>query len=135
MNKYQRIEKIARRITAGDIDTKLFWAKSKQTAKNIIYRNVQTLIKGIFRDDDWRYVNRVFDRLRRLGLQVVVTVKNGGYFEDRRTHKTAGKKYDFTLSYVNIQGKTFKFDGQLICSFCGSVNDPTQAYDISLIIY
>ena len=80
-----RIDRIARRIVAGDIDTKLFWAKSKQTAKNIIYRNIGSYIKGVFRDDNWRYVNRVWDKLKELGLEVEVEVKNGGYFNDRRS--------------------------------------------------
>lgn len=131
----KQILKIAKSLIANDLDNKLLWAKSKQTAKNIIYRNIENLTKGIFRDQNWSNVRRIWKRLEQLGLDVNVEVKNGGYFNDRMTKEIAGKKYYFDFEYNNIEGKLFRFQGELICSFCGTVEDPMSAYDISFIIY
>ena len=126
---------LANSLVAKQLDNKLYNAKSKQTAKNIIYRNIENLTKGIFRDQNWSNVRRIWNRLEQLGLEVNVEVKNGGYFNDRMTKEVSGKKYYFDFEYVNIEGKNFRFQGELICSFCGTVEDPMSAYDISFIIY
>lgn len=127
-----KILRIARELV---LDEKLKKLKSKQSAKNYIYDYVQDYIKGIFRDEDWKGVKRVFDRINNLGVQLDWWVQNGGYFKDRDTGEIKGKKYKFKISYINLQQKEVEFKGQLICSFCGTVQDPMSAYDISLIIY
>lgn len=127
--------KITKSLIAKQLDNKLYNTKNKQTAKNIIYRNIENLTKGIFRDQNWSNVRRIWDRLKQLGLDVNVEVKNGGYFNDRYTGQIAGKKYYFDFEFSNIEGKLFRFEGELICSFCGTVEDPMSAYDISFIIY
>ena len=131
----KQLLRIAKLLTAKQLDDKLYKAKSKQTAKNIIYRNIENLTKGIFRDQNWSNVRKIWERLEYLGLDVNVQVKNGGYFNDRMTGEIAGKKYNFDFEYNNIEGKLFRFEGELICSFCGTVEDPMGAYDISFIIY
>lgn len=130
----ERLLRIAKNI-GTNLDNKLFNSKSKQRAKNIIYDNISDLTKGIFRDQNWSNVRKVWQRLQRLGLYVNVEVRNGGYFRDRMTGEISGKRYNFDFEYQNVDGKTFKFEGELICSFCGTVEDPMSAYDISFIIY
>lgn len=133
-NLSERLLRIAKNI-GTNLDIKLFNSKSKQRAKNIIYDNISDLTKGIFRDQNWSNVRKVWERLQRLGLYVNVEVRNGGYFRDRMTGEISGKRYNFDFEYQNVDGKAFKFEGELICSFCGTVEEPMSAYDISFIIY
>ena len=134
-NIQKKIIKIAKRIISSQVDQKLFNKKTKQNAKNYIYKQVQLLTRGFFRDEDWSNVRKVWEKIESLGVDLDVEVKNGGYFNDRTTGKIAGKTYHFNIHFQNIQGKQFDLPGELICSFCGTVDDPMSVYDMAFIIY
>lgn len=125
----------AKRLLADyEIDQKLFWAKSKTTARNILHRYIDPMIRGIWKDNYWKGPNNVFKKLRELGVDLDVTVKDGGYYQ-RDNGNPGGKVYNLDIEYKNIEGKVFKMSGTLTCAFCGTVDDPMSAYDMVFQIY
>ena len=98
--------------------------KSKSATKNAIYKIVTPLTKGIFNDDDWRNVSRIWKNLEANGVSVCITdAKYDGGFPP------TSKRWHFT---AEVNG--FTFTGTLVACFCGSVQDPTDRYDICFII-
>lgn len=106
-------------------DQKLFNLKSKSAIKNYIYKVTEPLTKGIFRDENWSNVMRVFNAINDLGVDFDWWVENGGYSVDG-----SRKEYMFRITLVNTQQKKFEIDGCLTCAFCGTVDDPKNAYDM-----
>jgi hypothetical protein len=98
--------------------------KSKTATKNAIYRIVTPLTKGIFKDDDWRNVSRIWKTLEDNGVSISINdAKYDGCFPP------TSKRWHFT---AEVNG--FTFTGNLIACFCGIVQDPTNRYDICFVI-
>lgn len=101
--------------------------KSKTATRNAIYRFIHPLTTGIFRDEDWRFVNRIWKALDAEGVAINhVEAKYDGHQSDGLP---TTKRWNFT-----IQVNGFVFQGTLVACFCGTVQDPTGAYDICFII-
>lgn len=128
---YKQLIKLANRIKIDDI---LYNISSKQSAKNYIRKYVEPLTKGIFRDDDWSNVHKVFDKMRELGLDVEVDVIDGGYHENEYGN-IVSKEYQWKTEFENKDGKIFKLSGSLTCGFCGSSEKPYDEYDMVFQIY
>lgn len=101
--------------------------KSKSATKNAIYRVIHPLTTGVFRDQDWRYVSRIWKTLDAEG--VVTNITEAKYDGHDKDGIPTTKRWNFEL-----QVNGFKFQGTLVACFCGSVQDPTAAYDICFII-
>ena len=125
--------KLAKQLLAEQdymLDKKLSTMKSIQGIKNYIRNYVDDLVRGHFKDDDWRNVRNVFDKIKTLGVHVVYGATNGGYSVDGMS-----KTYDFEIDFINAYNKEIKINGQLTCCFCGSVEDPKSVYDMIFQIF
>lgn len=103
-------------------------SKRKWIAK--MYAAAEPLIKGIKRDRNWENVYQLFDTIKAAVPEVQFTVgaKDGGY----GTNRDGGKFKTYTIEGTTPEG--FTINGSLVCSFCGTVEDPMSAYDMSLIL-
>ena len=105
--------------------------KSKQAVKNRIYTEVNPIIRGIFRNElYWKPIKDMTKHLQDLGCTVDLRPSNehgcsGGY------HYT--NKYKEYLIDVNVNDITLS--GTLTACFCGSVQAPTEDYDLSLVLW
>ena len=125
--------KLAKNLIAFDqieLNEKLFKLKSKQGIKNYIHDYVYDITKGHFRDEDWSNVKKVFDRIKQLGVNLNWYVQNGGYSLDGMS-----KTYKFDIDFINKDNKEIKLNGQLVCCFCGPVQDPKSVYDMVFQIF
>ena len=105
--------------------------KSKQSARNYIYRLVGDLTKGFFRDNSWENVHAIWNKLNQNGIQS--NIMSADYFNDERG-QSMGKTWKFKIPFVNNRGNNDVLLGTLNAHFCGSVQDPSERYDISFII-
>ena len=105
--------------------------KSKQSARNLIYRIVGDMTKGFFSDEDWSHVNAIWKKLDE--YQIENNLVGTEYFKDDKGD-LAGKIYKFEVPFTNNRGKQDILYGTLTASFCGTVLDPTSVYDITFII-
>jgi exonuclease III len=125
--------KLAKDLIANneyELNVKLSTMKSKQGVKNYIRNYVDNVTKGKFRDEDWSNVKKVFDKIKELGVNLNWYVENGGYSLDGMS-----KTYKFDIDFENVYNQEIKLSGQLICCFCGIVEDPKSAYDMIFQIF
>jgi exonuclease III len=125
--------KLAKDLIANneyELNVKLSTMKSKQGVKNYIRNYVDNVTKGKFRDEDWSNVKKVFDKIKELGVNLNWYVENGGYSLDGMS-----KTYKFDIDFENVYNQEIKLSGQLICCFCGTVEDPKSAYDMIFQIF
>ena len=105
--------------------------KSKQSARNFIYRIIGDLTKGFFRDEDWSNVNAIWKRLDEYNIEN--NLVGTEYFKDERG-ELAGKMFKFEVPFINNKGREDVLHGTLTAHFSGTVQDPTSVYDISFVI-
>ena len=93
---------------------------TKQNLIKKMYRLSERLTSGFHRDYGWEDLNAVFDNLRDNGFDVQIT----------------------STQYDGMRSKTYFFEvlehkirGHIICAFCGTVENPMERYDMSMILY
>jgi len=106
--------------------------RTKQSARNYIYKLVGNLTQGLFRDNDWRNVNAIWSAIDNAGIERYTT--NTYYKKDEQSGELASKTWHFEIPFINKRGNEDKMLGTLNAHFAGSVQDPTESYDISFII-
>ena len=131
--QWQYIGKKAGWIKKAEINTEsAINGKSKQAAKNFIYKITQNLTKGFFRDEAWENVQKIWETLSsQYGIDVIIN--NAEYRNGENSIPTA-KKWGIEIPFIDNKGKERKLVGYLIASFCGEMNDPTSRYDLVLIL-
>lgn len=109
---------------------------TKQTIKNRIYRETREMTSHIYRDDNWGAVSSLLKKIRealaRIGenLTLSVSVIDGGY----RTSKDGmSHRKEYTLS-IEQDGISI-FGGTLTAHAAGSVADPFDRYDMSVVLW
>ena len=100
--------------------------KSKTATRNAIYRFIHPLTTGIFRDEDWRNVSKIWKTLEAEGVEISI---DEAKYDHGTDNMPVSKRWHF-IALVN----GFAFSGTLVACFCGTVQDPTGAYDICFII-
>lgn len=109
---------------------------SKTRIKNAIYKAVSPLTSHIYRDNDWSGVHKVIDTaadaVEKLdsGLSLHYDVVDGGY----RTSRDGYSHYKEYLLYVYQMGKVV-LKGHLNAHGAGSMNDPYERYDMTVVLY
>lgn len=102
---------------------KLF--KTKVATRNAIYKLVSPLTRGFFSDNSWENVNKIWKALEAEGIKL--NVFSAEY--DKNACPPTFKRWMFT---ADVNG--FYFNGTLVACFCGTVEDPTNRYDLCFII-
>ena len=94
-----------------------------------LYKEVDDLTSHIYRDNDWRYVNNVFQRIEDVigsDGELSVWCENGGYIKDREGTPVC-KEWHLKIE-LNNGGL---IGGVVKAHTAGSVMDPFDAYDIT----
>lgn len=110
---------------------------SKRTAINRLYKIITPLTHGRFRDNDWSGVYTILDALEKAGYDVDVTVKDGGYRNSKGGNTLyAGSDASYWKEYnLKIPVGRHVINGILNCNACGSVDDPFDVYDVTVILW
>jgi hypothetical protein len=125
MNWYKKAQ--TENVTANPLN-----GKSKQSARNYIYRLVGDLTKGFFRDNSWENVSAIWNKLDSNGINA--NIMGTEYFNNERG-EPMGKRWDFAIDFVNNKEKQDIIKGMLTAHFAGSIQDPSDRYDISFIVF
>ena len=124
----------------GKIPWSILDGMRKQQAKNRVNK-IMGDYRGMFRDDNWQNVHKIFDRMLGAGLNLSYGPINdyrhsGGYYRDDRGC-IAGKEWEFTIDYLNEKERPTELKGVVIASYGGTVeqhdNDyigPERPYDL-----
>lgn len=101
---------------------------SKRTAMNRIYKVTHDITSHLYHDENWHGVTLVVDAIESLGYECEVSVKDGGYREN-----DGARWKEYCLTITTPEG--FEIHGTLNCHAAGTVEDPFDRYDMSLVMW
>jgi hypothetical protein len=100
---------------------------SKNKASKFVNNILDKHTHGIFSDDYWSPVKRMFEDMKKAGIEGVVTkadyVKNDAGIP-------ASKQWKFEIEFMNDRGKPTTLYGNITAAGAGSVQDPLDKYDV-----
>jgi len=105
--------------------------KSNQSARNLVSKLVYSLSTGIFSDESWEGVRRIWDALDDNNINWDIT--DNRYLHDERGNPTA-KEWKFEINFTNNKGRPTTLYGTLTAHGAGSVQSPLDKYDISVMV-
>lgn len=114
-------------------------SNEKQKAIRRIYKTTQPVTSRIYKDDHWQGVSDICSAIEGAGFDVEVTVRNGGYRNSLGGDTLHAGGHDvsywkeYLLTVTSPEGVSV--DGTLNCHAAGSVDDPFDRYDMSLVLY
>ena len=95
---------------------------TKRTLINRMYKISRELLNGFHNDDAWQDLHAVFNNLIKNGYNVII--------ENTEYDGLKSKTYWFFVDNLEHIVK-----GHIVCSFCGTVDNPMSRYDMSMILY
>lgn len=103
----------------------------KQKAASFVGDIMRKHSKGLFRDEYWTPVNKIWEDFRKENIDW--DLKSAQYFNDS-AGKEAGKKWMIEVNFVNQNGKPDKLYGQVIASWAGNITNPSEVYDLITMV-
>lgn len=103
--------------------------KSKVSAKNYIYKLVDKELKGFYTDEYWTPINNIFKILQSNNIEYVI---DSTKYDNEVPPKS--KTWYFTIEFLDNKGKKQTLVSQLKAHGGGSVQDPLDRYDLTLIM-
>lgn len=111
---------------------------SRTKLKNLIYNKTAKLTSCKYHDTYWDGVSQVKKAIKSVieenggGYELSITVYNGGY----RTSKDGMSQWkEYWVDIYSEKSPKPVICGTLNCHAAGSVKDPFDAYDMSLVIW
>lgn len=105
--------------------------------KNAIYNAIAGLTSHVYRDDNWAGVSNLCKRIRQTlagfdgeNLELTVSVPDGGY----RTSRDGMAHYKVYNLDIEREGETI-ISGSLTAHAAGSVADPFDRYDMTVVLW
>jgi len=108
--------------------------KSNVVAAGRVNKVLAELSKGLFSDNSWEAINKIFEKLKTLGLEVtVLSAKYGGH-ADTQTGMPKYKEWQISIPFTNNKGKPVQLVGQITAHGAGSIEQPLDRYDITAYV-
>ena len=105
--------------------------KSKAAAKKYIYKLVGRSLDGFFRDEFWTPINRFWKTLHN--NKITFAIDSAKYRKDKRGVPDA-KIWKFQIPFEDNRGKKATIYGSITAAGAGSVKDPLDKYDVTLVL-
>ena len=122
----KRLLAIAKDIVAVDAVNALNGLRV-QVAKRYVNKVLHEHSKGMFSDQSWEGINKIWRALDDNGIQYVMT--DAEYQKDE-TGMPVRKQWKFEVEFFNEKSRMVKIYGVVIASGAGTVEDPLSKYDI-----
>lgn len=105
--------------------------RSKQAAKNMVYKLVGDLTKGSFSDIGWGQVHLIWETLENAGIE---NFSDNQYYLKDESGNPASKTWEFYIPFINNRGNEDKLQGQLRAHLFGENQGSSDRYDISFVV-
>jgi len=107
--------------------------KTKQQAIKYIYKKMGRLGSKIYKDDYWLAVKEFWTLLDNMNAPYMM--RGSKYMKDKDTGLPTSKIWEFRITISDKQGKTKTIDGEVTAHGAGSVKDPLDKYDITVVMW
>lgn len=104
---------------------------TKKQVRKELYRIINPLIQGVFRDECWHPISLIYKALSNHGVDYGIEDSKYYQNEGNMTGCPNGKRWDYHVSWEK-DGKEVKIPMRITAFFCGSVADPMDAYDMTV---
>lgn len=101
--------------------------KNNQQAKRIVNRMIGSAARGIFRDESWQGVRRVWKALETADIPSYVT---SAEYRHNENGVPNGKVWAFEVPFINDRGRKTTLFGTVVAGGAGSTNEPLSRYDV-----
>lgn len=116
--------------------------KSNEQARKIVRNIVDAPSKGLFKDEYWEGPKKIFDAMSSAGLDWHLTDNYYGvsksfsdtYPGEKWRIPNNYKEWKFEIQFVNNRGRATILHGVLTAHGAGSVQDPLEKYDMTVVI-
>jgi hypothetical protein len=88
--------------------------------------------KGLFSDEGWEQVNKIWNVLDENGINWAMT--NSQYAQDEEGNLIR-KEWKFEIYFSNKNNKPTTLYGTIVAAGAGSVNDPLEKYDLVAMVF
>ena len=120
--------------TAGGGTSSLIDGQSNIVAASRVNKILAELSKGIFSDDSWQAINKIFEKLKASGLDYnILSAKYGGQ-QDTSNNMPKYKEWQISIPFTNKAGKPMELVGAITAHGAGSVEQPLDRYDITAYV-
>ena len=103
--------------------------KSKQSAKNYLYKVLSPIVDGFFSDENWIPINTIFKNLTKMGIDYEI---DKTFYDQNFPHTS--KTWQFKIMFTDSMGRQQTLNCQLKAHGAGSVQDPLNRYDVTFLI-
>lgn len=118
----------------GTPSTNLIDGQSNNVAASRVNKVLAELSRGMFSDESWQAINKIFEKLSSLGLNVTVTSAKYGGHADTQTGMPKFKEWQISIPFTNNKGKPVQLVGQITAHGAGSIEQPLDRYDITAYV-
>lgn len=108
--------------------------KSNVVAAGRVNKVLAELSRGIFSDNSWETINKIFEKLKSLGLEVTVTSTKYGGQADNQHGMPTYKEWQISIPFTNNKGRPVQLVGQITAHGAGTVEQPLDRYDVTAYV-
>ena len=121
----EELLKVAKDLVADEVNS--LNGLRVQAAKRYVNKVLDLHSKGMFSDQSWEAINRVWKALDDNGIVYTMT---GAEYQKDESGMPARKQWKFEVEFLNDKGRMSKLYGVMIASGAGTVEDVFSKYDI-----
>lgn len=113
--------------------TNVLNGKSKQSARNYLYRLVNQYTKGVYSDTFWQQIQAIWKSFTENGVDWDMT-RSSQYFKDEKGNPIR-KEWYFKISFLNNRQRPTEIMGTITAAGAGSVEHPLDKYDVTVVMF
>jgi len=109
----------------------------KRKAVQHLYKLIGRTADGFFSDDSWRPVHAVFKIFRNNDVPYEITKADYEWRREPgmpRAKMPTSKVWNIEIPFVNERGKADTIYGTITAAGAGSVEDPLDKYDVTVVL-
>ena len=105
---------------------------SKRRLTNLLYKKIMPVVSGLFSDESWQPINKIWNILNELNLDWVIRDSYYGTQHHDKTFPPERKTWNFEINFTNNRGKADKIYGTVVAAGAGNIEDPLERYDVTV---
>jgi hypothetical protein len=104
---------------------------SNEKARKVVRDYIQPFTRGVFSDTYWQPVTAMFNAMSKANINWVLQKTA---YSHGNEGETTGKDWKFEVYFTNKNGRHTTLYGHIRAAWCGSVADPSERYDLVVML-
>lgn len=105
---------------------------TKEQAKRFIYKNIDSLYNGkMFKDEYWQPIHSIFKFFKEVNIDF--SIEKTQYFKNEQGAPQR-KEWDVDINFIEKNNRPAKIFCKITASGAGSIQDPLDMYDVTVVL-